>query len=305
MATIWEEIVDSLNAIHGSHPGLRAAHARGTVCTGSFTATREAAALSTAAHLSGDAVPVTVRFSNASGNPRTSDADPIAGRGMSVKFELPRGESTDIVCVPLKVFMVRTAADFLAFTRARAPDPETGQPDPEKLGAFVAEHPETVAAIEASLPQIAPTTSYATSDYNGLHAFALVDAAGERHWGRYSWVPEGGVEFLTSEQVAAADEDYLQAEIVERIARGPVRFSLKFTLAAEGDPLDDPTAFWEGNRELVTLGTLEVTEISGDPDDASLITDPVNLTEGIEPSDDEILEARSRAYSVSIERRMR
>ena len=304
MGSFWEQIVDSLNAINGVHTGYRAVHAKGIVCGGSFSATPEAAVLSRAAHLQGDAVPVTVRFSNASGNPHTSDANPIVGRGMGLKFHLPDGESTDIVCVPLKVFMVRTPEDFLAFTKARTPDPETGQPDPEKLGAFVAEHPETLAALEAGLPRVAPTTSFATSDYNALHAFALVDAEGERHWGRLGWVPEAGVEFLTPDQVDAADRDYLRAEISERLARGPVRFSLQFTLAAEGDSLEDPTAFWEGNRELVTLGTLEVTEVTGDPDDASLITDPTNLTDGVEPSDDKILQARSHAYSVSIERRM-
>jgi catalase len=92
-----EEIVESLQAINGSHPGCRAVHAKGTVCAGAFTATPEAAALSRAAHLQGDPVKATVRFSNASGNPHTSDANPIAGRGMAVKLHLPDGEATDIV----------------------------------------------------------------------------------------------------------------------------------------------------------------------------------------------------------------
>src|SRR5687768_17316946 len=124
--SIWEEIVDSLNAINGAHPGFRAVHAKGTVCTGRFTATPEAAELSRAAHLRGNTVDATVRFSNASGNPKTRDTHPLAGRGMATKFHLPGGEAADLVFVQLPVFMVRTAEDFLAFTKARAPDPETG-----------------------------------------------------------------------------------------------------------------------------------------------------------------------------------
>lgn len=300
-----EEIVDSLNAINGSHPGFRAVHAKGTVCSGSFTATAEAAELSRAAHLQGEPVRATVRFSNASGNPKTSDANPIAGRGMSVKFHLPDGEATDIVTVPLAVFMVRTPEDFLAFTQARVPDPETGEPDMEKLGAFLAEHPETGAAIQAGLPKLAPTTSFATSDYNALHAFALVDRSGEGHWGRYSWQPSAGVEYLTEEQIAAADRDYLQSEIRERLASGTARFTLEFTLAGEGDSLDDPTSPWEGDHELVTLGELELTEVIEDPEspEEPLVMDPMRLTDGIEPSDDKILAARPEAYSVSIGRR--
>jgi catalase len=304
-ATIYEEIVDALCAINGSHPGYRAVHAKGTVCRGSFTATPEAAGLSTAAHLQGDPVEATVRFSNASGNPHTSDAHPLAGRGMAVKFHLPGNEATDLAMVPLPVFMVRNAEDFLAFTTARTPDPETGQPDPEKLMAFVGEHPETARALQLGLPSLAPTTSFATSGYNSLHAFALVDPGGRRHWGRWAMVPEAGVEHVPEEELKEKAPDYLQTEIGERLADGPALFTLRFTLAQDGDSLEDPTEPWEGEREVRDIGLLEVTEVieekeAGEP----LVFDPTNLTEGIEPSDDKILAARSPAYSVSIERRM-
>jgi catalase len=255
---MWEEIVDALNAVNGgAHPGFRAVHAKGTVCRGTFTPTPEAAGLSRAAHLQGEKVEATVRFSNASGDPETSDANPIAGRGMAVKFHLPDGQATDIVATPLVVFLARTPEDFLELTRARIPDPETGQPDPEKLTAFLAEHPETGVALQKGLPRIAPTTSFATSDYRALHAFCLVDADGGEHWGRYSWEPEDGLEYLTDEQRDAASRNYLQEEIRERLGSGIVRFTLEFTLARDGDPLDDPTAEWEGEREVVELGGQE------------------------------------------------
>ena len=303
--SIYEEIVDALEAINGSHPGFRRVHAKGTVCRGTFTATPEAAGLSRAAHLQGDPVEATVRFSNASGNPNTSDAHPLAGRGMAVKFHLPGDDATDLVMVPLPVFMVRDAEDFLGFTRARKPDPETGQPDPEKLMAFVGEHPETARALQLGLPTLAPTTSFATSHFNGLHAFALVDANGERRWGRWGMDPEAGVEHVPQDELEGMAGDYLQAEIGERLKSGPAVFTLQFTLAQNGDSLDDPTEPWEGDREVLDMGRLEVTEVieekeAGDP----LVFDPINLTDGIEPSDDKILAARSPAYSVSIDRRM-
>ena len=63
---------------------------------------------------------------------------------------------------------------------------------------------------------------------------------------------------------------------------------LDFALALEDDPLDDPTAEWEGDRELVRLGTLEVTEVIEDPEtpDRPLVFDPMRLTDGIQPSAD-------------------
>ena len=302
---IYEEIVDAINAINGSHPGHRAVHARGTVFTGTFTSAEDASELSTAGHLQGDPVDATIRFSNASGNPHTSDTNPLAGRGMAVKFHLPDGDATDLVMVPLPIFMVRNAEDFLEFTKARIPDPETGQPDPEKVMAFVSEHPETARALQLGLPAIAPTTSFATSPYNGLHAFALVDSDGERHWGRWGFVPEAGVHHVPEDELKDADRHYLQTEIAERLEAGPAAFTLQFTLAQDGDSLDDPTEPWEGEREVRDIGRLEVTKVieekeAGDP----LVFDPTNLTEGIEPSEDKILAARSPAYSVSIERRM-
>jgi catalase len=300
-----EEIVDALNAVNGSHAGYRAAHAKGTVCEGSFTPTPEAAKLSRAAHLQGDPVDCTVRFSNASGNPKTSDANPIAGRGIGVKFHLPDGEAVDLAAVPLPVFMVRTADDFLAFTRARAPDPKTGQPDPDKVMAFIGEHPESAHAMQLGLPKLAPTTSFATSGYNGLHAFGLVDPDGNETWGRYSWVPVEGEQYLSDAEREAADRDYLQHEIRERLeGGGEARLRLDFKLAADGDSLTDPTEEWQGEREVVTLGELTVTGVIDEPTDGPLVFDPNNLTDGIVPSDDEILAARSPAYSVSIDRRM-
>jgi catalase len=303
---MWEEIVDALHAASGGpHPGFRAVHAKGTVCRGIFTATPEAKKLSRAAHLQGDPIETTVRFSNASGDPQTSDVHPIAGRGMAVKFHLPDGEATDIVSVPLVVFLARTPEDFLEMTRARIPDPETGQPDPDKLGAYMAEHPEFGEALQKGLPKLAPTTSFATSDYRALHAFCLVDADGGAHWGRYTWEPEEGPEYLTDEQRDAAPRDYLQEEIRERLAEEIARFTLEFKLANEGDPLEDPTAEWEGDHEVVELGELEVIQVAEDAETPGnpIVFDPMRLTDGIEPSADPILAARPKAYSVSIDRR--
>ena len=248
----------------------------------------------------------TVRLSNASGNPGTSDANPIAGRGMAVKFHLPDGEATDIA-------PSRSSCSSPAPPRTSSSSPVRGSPIPRpasptsKLGAYVTEHPEFAAALQKGLPKIAPTISYVTSDYRALHAFGLVDADGGTRWGRYIWEPDEGVRYLTEEEREAASRDYLQEEIRERLAAGTATMHLDFALALEDDPLDDPTAEWEGDRELVRLGTLEVTEVIEDPEtpDRPLVFDPMRLTDGIQPSADPILAARPKAYSVSIERRTR
>jgi catalase len=302
---LYEDIVDAMNALHGTHPGYRAAHAKGTVARGAFTASPQASGVSKAAHLQGDAVPVTARFSNGSGDPEARDGDRRDGRGLAVKFELAGGEATDIVSVTLPVFFVKDGESFLAFLHAREPDPETGEPDMEKLGAFLGEHPETAAAVQLILPALSPPTSFATTRYNALHAFAFTNAEGETVYGRYSWIPEAGEELLPEEEIDGSDRDYLEAEIRERLATGPVAFSLQLQIAGDGDVLEDPTVAWAAEREVAELGRLEISEVVENPEtaDAPLVFDPVNVIDGIECSGDEILEARSKAYSVSIGRR--
>jgi len=302
--TLWEEIVDGMNDISGVHPGFRAAHAKGVVFKGTFTPTPEAAGLCRGAHFQGDAVEATVRLSNGSGDPTAPDADRRDGKGLAVKFHLPDGEATDIVCISIPVFMVRDEHSFLEFLHARKPDPETGEPDMDKLGAFIAEHPETAAALQLVLPTLVPPRSFATTAFNSLHAFRLTNAAGEGRWVRYRWVPEVGEDTLSEEEIDAAADHYLQEEIGERVAAGPVAFDLVARLAEDGDTLEDPTLPWPEERETVTLGRLEVTEAIEEPTDPPLINDPNNLCDGIEASADKILAARSHAYSVSIERRL-
>jgi len=285
---LYEEIVDAMNALHGVHPGYRAAHAKGTFCSGTFTASDQAAGLSKAAHLQGDPVDVLARFSNGSGDPDARDADRRDGRGLAVKFQLGDGNATDIVAVTIPVFFVKTPQDFLAFLNAREPDPATGEMDMEKVGAFLGEHPETGAAVQLILPALTPPMSFAQTRYFGLHAFAFTNAGGARRFGRYTWVPEAGEANLPEDEIEAADRDYLETEIRERLAASdPVAFTLRVQLAGEGDELDNPTVAWPEDRETVE----------------PVVFDPVNVIDGIECSDDQILDARSKAYSVSAERR--
>jgi catalase len=298
-----EELVDAINAVSGTHPGHRAAHAKGVLCAGTFTPTDEVAALTRAAHFADGPVRAHVRFSNGNGDPTVHDAE-RDGRGMAVKFYLPDGSTTDIVALSLPVFFVRTPEDFLAFTLSRVPDPETGQPDLQKVGAFLAEHPETVPAVQFALAA-QPPASYAQCSYHALHAFGFEDASGARRWVRYHWEPEAGEATVTEEEARAREPDYLRRELAERLERGPAAFALRLRLAAEGDPIDDPTAAWPEERETVDAGRLEVTALAFDRDRDGdvLVFDPTRVTDGIVCSPDPILAARSRAYSVSVERR--
>jgi catalase len=298
-----ERLVDSINATYGVHPGFRAAHAKGVLCAASFTATPDAARLSRAVHLAGGEVRAHVRFSNGSGDPTTPDTTRDA-RGMAVKLYLPDSTTTDIVAISLPAFFARTPEDLLAFNDARRADPATGQPDVAKVGEYIGAHPEAMTAVSAAITHPIPA-SYATLTYQGLHAFGFVAADDTLRYGRYHLVPEGGDEVLSDEEIAGRSPDFLGAELGERLARGPAVFLVRAQLAGADDPIDDPTAVWPDDREVVELGRLAVTGLATDRerDGDILVFDPTRVPDGIVLSADPILAARSGAYGVSVARR--
>ena len=267
---------------------------------GSFTPLPAAAGLTRAPHLQGEALHTTVRFSNGGGDPGIPDYA-TEGRGMAVKVYLPDGRRTDMVALSLPAFFARTPEDFLEFTRARRPDPATGQPDMERLGAWLGAHPEAGPAIQAAV-SAKPPASYATCAYNGIHSYRWVNEEGEGRYVRYRWEPEAGVETLERDEARARGASYLQDDIVTRAGAA---FTLVLTLAADGDAVDDPTVAWPAERDQVEVGRLELTGVDTERerDGDVLVFDPTRVVEGIELSDDPILRFRPRAYSVSVERR--
>lgn len=118
---------------------------------------------------------------------------------------------------------------------------------------------------------------------------------------RYQVVPEAGVEHL---DVAAATEkgaDFLHEELAERLAKAPVGFRLTAQIAEDGDVVDDATVHWPETRKLVDLGTLklEAVEEDGEKEQKQIIFDPVPRVQGIEPSEDPLLEVRATVYLIS------
>ena len=92
-----KDLVETVARVLGSQPGCRVTHEDGIVLTGTFTATPRARELTRAAHMQGDPVRVTVRFSNGFPDPNLPDAAEDNPRGMAVKFYLPDGSTTDLL----------------------------------------------------------------------------------------------------------------------------------------------------------------------------------------------------------------
>jgi catalase len=294
-----------VEAIHrdfqGFHPGYRGVHANGRYYAGTFKATPEAKTLSRAMHLQGAHIPVTVRHSNSkSGNPW----GPSTTVSMATRFYLPDGTMTDLVALPLSLFIARTPDEALELLNAARPDPDTGQPDLDKIRKFASTRPWVAHAI--GLAQSMPATvSFAQTAFHALHAFRFVNAADEAQYGRYHWEPEAGIAGQTMAELQKQPPTYLFEEYDARLRAGPVVYNLVLQLAGDGDSTVDPTAPWPSDRPRMTIGQLRVTrptsiEEIGDP---VMMHDPTRLTDGIEASDDPILAARRGIYEISVAHR--
>ena len=300
---VIRQIVDTMRALAGPHPGFRPVHAKGLVCSGTFRPSAEAPGVTRAPHFAGPSVPATVRFANSNGNPDVHDGVP-SGRSIAVKFQLAGGKGADILANSVEGFIARTPAELLEFLRAQLPDPATGRPDPEAVPRFLAGHPAGRAFVERLSKRAVPA-SYAQVTYHAEHAFRFTAADGTSRFGRYRFVPQTGEAFVAPDEAGKRSSSFLREELEGRLRTGPVAFRLLLQLAEAGDPTDDVTALWPEGRPMVELGLLEITGISptSAADERRLIFDPANCADGIDLSADPILQARSAAYAISYERR--
>jgi catalase len=298
LIALSEDLIKAFQTIFGEHPGFRPAHAKGTMLTGTFTPTAEAAKLSKAPHFSSESTPVTVRFSNSTGLPLIPDNDANANpRGFAVRFHLGERIHTDIIGHSTDGFPTHTGAEFLEFLKAIMSS-VPGTPSPTPIEAFVGSHPAALAFVQA--PKPAPQ-SFATEMYFGVTAMEFINAEGASQFGRYHVVPVDGVGHLNEAETAARSADYLFDEIRQRTVTAPVAFKLKVQLAAVGDVVDDATIHWPPERPVVELGTITLRAPVADDaaEQKGIIFDPIPRVEGIEPSNDPLLELRAAVYLMS------
>src|SRR5207244_968349 len=133
-------------------------------------------------------VPVIGRFSLGGGQPHAADT-PGTVRGLGLQFSLPDAELWRTAMINLPVFPFRTPEAFYEQMIASKPDPSTGKPDPAKMKAFLARHPETVQALTVIKGQ--PFSSgFHNSSFHGLNAFRFINAAGDSIPVRWLLTPE-------------------------------------------------------------------------------------------------------------------
>jgi len=295
------EIVEKIGQILGYFPGYRTLHADGRFFQGYFTGNQAAKRYSRALFLQGEKIPVSVRFSKGGGDPY---ANFNATVGMAVRFYMPKGMVCNLVMLSQKLFIANTVEQFLALLEAGLPTEPGGPINKAGLQQFLLTNPNSALVFKMRAESLAPV-SFAHTEFNSVHAFLFRNAADHITAGRLHWVPVAGIQGQSAEVLATMAKDVLFTELASRLNNETVTFDLVLELAGEGDPLNDATALWPENRDRVPIGRLTLTGTLDEEDlnDKVMNHDPSQLTDGIDPTDDPILQIRRGVYEVSAAQR--
>jgi catalase len=293
---------DELERVNGKYSGFRRNHAKGVCVRGSFDSNGQGTRLSKAVVFRTGRVPVIGRFSLGGGDPYAPDVLSNV-RGLGLQFSLPDGEEWRTAMISLPVFPLKNPQAFYDNLVASQPDPNTHKPDPAKIAAFLASHPETVRVL-GFLKTHPPSSGFDNSNFYGLNAFRLSAAEGTSIPVRWQLVSAQPFE-AAGANPDTQDKNFLFDALIASIHQHPLQWHLVITVGQQGDPTDDPTVQWPEGREQVDVGTLTLDSVESEENSPArdINFDPLVLPAGIAPSDDPMLSARSAIYSQSFTRR--
>ena len=296
--------LDQFEATFGKFEGFRRSGAKGVCAVGEFTGSAEGRALSVASAFSGRPVPVVVRFSVGGANPKAPDN--VRGqRNLSLQFNLPGGEVWQMGNISAPVFGAANPEQFLGRLQSLQPDPATKAADPAKVKAFADANPEVLLQGRYFAGQPVPA-SFGALNYWGVHAFAFVNARGEKQFGKWTFEPVGGVTSLSDDEARAKGPSFLFDELRQRVAAGNVAFDFRLQLAQPGDRIDSAIVPLPDDRRKVNMGRLAIKSVSADAtgECVGITFIPTLLPKGVEPSADPMLAARAAPYAVGVGRRL-
>ncbi|MBB5692247.1 catalase [Muricoccus pecuniae] len=292
----------------------RVVHARGAAAHGIFVPTGKAgddpiSKYSRAKVFTpGTETPIFLRFSTVihGGHSPETLRDP---RGFAIKFYTETG-NWDLVGNNLKVFFIRDAMKFPDMVHAFKPDPIHNRQQMNRFFDFVSCTPEATHMITHLFSPWGIPATYREMQGSGVNTYKLVNAEGGTVLCKFHFQPRMGVRNLTQEQaeaIQAKDFNHATGDLYDAIERGEFpEWDMYIQVMSDDehpeldwDPLDVTKLWPEEQFPFLHVGHIQLNR---NPVDYHNEVEQVAfgtgvLVDGIDFSDDKMLQGRTFAYS--------
>jgi catalase len=219
-------------------------HAKGSAAFGKFTVTHDITRFTRARLFSeiGKTTEVFARFSTVAGERGAADAERDI-RGFAVKFYTEEG-NWDLVGNNTPVIFLRDPLRFPDLHHAVKRDPRTNLRSAKNNWDFWTSLPEALHQVTIVMSDHGIPATHRHMHGFGSHTFSLINAAGERFWGKFYFKTQQGTRNLTDAEAAAiiaADRESSQRDLFDAIERGDFpRWTLAVQIMPEADAANVP-----------------------------------------------------------------
>jgi len=287
----------------------RNVHAKGSGAFGVFETTQDVSQYTKAALFQpGTSTEMLARFSTVAGERGSPDTwrDP---RGFALKFYTTEG-NYDLVGNNTPVFFIRDTMKFPHFIRSQKRLGGSGLRDNHMQWDFWSLNPESAHQVTYLMGDRGIPRSFRHMNGYGSHTFMWINAAGDRHWVKYHFHSQQGVQGLTGDQadeIAGHDADFHRRDLYEAIERGEhPKWELSVQVMPYTDAKDyrfnpfDLTKTWSHtDYPLIKVGTMTLNRnpenFFAEIEQAAF--EPSALMPGIGFSPDKMLLGRAFSYS--------
>jgi catalase len=287
----------------------RQPHAKGGGAFGHFQTTQDVSAYTRAQLFApGVRTDMLARFSTVAGESGSPDTwrDP---RGFSLKFYTPEG-NYDMVGNNTPVFFIKDPMKFQHFIRSQKRRADNGLRDHDMQWDFWTLSPESAHQVTWLMGDRGIPKTWRHMNGYSSHTYMWVNASGEKHWVKYHFKTDQGVECLTQEEadhLAGSSPDEHRQDLFESIRDGDhptwtLYVQVMGFEEADGyrfNPFDLTKVWPHDDYPLVKVGTMtldrNVTDFHTEIEQAAF--EPNNLVPGIGLSPDRMLLARGFSYA--------
>ncbi|HAR38360.1 MAG: catalase [Bacteroidetes bacterium GWD2_45_23] len=287
----------------------RRMHAKGSGAFGTFTVTHDITQYSKARIFSeiGKQTEMFVRFSTVAGERGAADAERDI-RGFAMKYYTEEG-NWDLVGNNTPVFFFRDPLKFPDLNHAVKRDPHTNLRSPNNNWDFWSNLPEALHQVTITMSDRGIPRSYRHMHGFGSHTYSFINADNVRHWVKFHFVTQQGIENLTDEEAGAvigSDRESHQRDLFEAIGNGDFpKWKMYIQIMTEEqaeqmsyNPFDLTKVWYKGDFPLIPVGEFELNR---NPDNyfqdvEQAAFNPANVVPGIGFSPDKMLQGRLFSY---------